>query len=110
MSPGGTGGLRPTRAAALTASAAAQYDLLLTSHRHAFVDHGSEFFMGPGADPQRAYEMAVENYGNRPTERALTLVINAAAGAGKPLADWCAAAPKELKTAPLREALELRCP
>jgi len=67
---------------AAIAKAKARYEELLDRHPAAFWDHGSEFFAGPGQDPDRALELARANFENRPTERAELLVLEAAQAAG----------------------------
>ncbi len=61
-----------------------RYDALLSTHREAFLDHGSEFFAGPGADPERALSLALENLALRPTERARLVAIEASLAAAQP--------------------------
>ena len=58
--------------------ASAKYDALLEKYPLAFSDHASEFFGGPGADPERALELARANFDNRKTDRALLLTLVAA--------------------------------
>ena len=67
--------------AALIASAKARYEVLLERHRAAFADHGSEFFAGPGADPQRALDLALFNLSNRKVPRAYAVAMQAAQAA-----------------------------
>ncbi|MEM1035105.1 MAG: tetratricopeptide repeat protein, partial [Myxococcota bacterium] len=66
------------------AAARARYDELLASYPLAFADHGAEFFMGPGADPERALELAVRNLDNRENDRAYAIAIEAALAANRP--------------------------
>ncbi|MEC7521595.1 MAG: hypothetical protein VYE22_17070 [Myxococcota bacterium] len=68
----------------LVAIAAARYERLLSSHRAAFLDHGSEFFAGPGGDPERALAMATENLEARRNGRAYVVAIEAALAADRP--------------------------
>ena len=65
--------------------------MLLASHRAAFLDHGAEFFAGPGADPDRALAMARENLESRRNGRAFVVAIESALAAGQP-AEACALA------------------
>jgi len=58
------------------------YTRLLAQHRAAFLDHGSEFFAGPGKDAGLAVTLARENLTLRPTPRAYALAIAAATAAG----------------------------
>jgi tetratricopeptide (TPR) repeat protein len=69
-------------AAALIERARQGYDTLLARHRTAFLDHGAEFFAGPGNDRARALELARENLALRQTPRAYGLAIETALGAG----------------------------
>lgn len=71
----------PERAEQLREAAAARYDALLNRNEEAFLDHGAEFFSGPGGDPQRGLEMALENVVLRPTPRAYIVAIRAARAA-----------------------------
>lgn len=77
--------------AALIERARARYEVLLASHRAAFLDHGAEFFAGPGADPDRALAMARENLESRRNGRAFVVAIESALAAGQP-AEACALA------------------
>jgi hypothetical protein len=54
------------------------HESLLASHRLAFADHAAEFYLGPGADAERAWALARENLVARQTRRALDLAIRAA--------------------------------
>jgi tetratricopeptide (TPR) repeat protein len=65
----------------LIQQARASYQALLERHRSAFLDHGAEFFAGPGADPALASRLAQENLALRQTPRAHALAIEAAFGA-----------------------------
>jgi tetratricopeptide (TPR) repeat protein len=56
-----------------------RYDSLLARYPLAFADHASEFYLGPGADAERAWILAQQNLVNRQTERAVALAIKAAA-------------------------------
>lgn len=78
----------PARAEALIDEASAAYDALFKNHPLAYLDHGSEFFAGPGADADRAVELALHNLGLRPgSDRAYKVAIEAALAA-----DWTALA------------------
>ncbi len=61
--------------------AAARYDALLTRAAYAWADHGAEFFMDVGQDPQRALALAQLNLKARSTPRAKALVLEAALAA-----------------------------
>src|SRR5262249_44406283 len=60
-----------------------RYELLLSCDPLAFADHGAEFYLGSGADPERAWVLAQENLANRQTPRAAALAIKAAEGSGR---------------------------
>ncbi len=92
-----------TGAPAPIAEASTRYDALLGSHRAAFLDHGSEFFAGPGQDVGRALELALENLDLRPTERARQVAIEAALAADDPIACGLAAAVDGPISQPLAE-------
>ena len=72
----------PERAAELAARARARYDDLLARHREAFLDHGAEFFVGPGGQPLRGQELALENLSLRTNARAYLVAIEASESAG----------------------------
>lgn len=59
-----------------------RYDSLLASYPLAFADHAAEFYLGPGADPDRAWALARQNLANRETDRAVALAIKAAEMSG----------------------------
>lgn len=65
------------------------YELLLSRDPLAFADHAAEFYLGPGADPERAWALAQQNLANRQTPRAATLAIKAAEASGR-YPDACA--------------------
>jgi hypothetical protein len=64
------------------ARAKARFEALLARHPLAFADHAAEFYLGPGADPARAWQLARQNLAARPTERAVRLAIRAARASG----------------------------
>jgi tetratricopeptide (TPR) repeat protein len=72
---------REPAAEALITRARSSYVELLSRQPTAFLDHAAEFFMGPGAEPARALELARENLRLRETPRAYTLAIEAARAA-----------------------------
>ncbi|MGA8221293.1 MAG: DUF4331 family protein [Candidatus Acidiferrales bacterium] len=72
----------PIRGAQEVAQARLRYESLLAAHPLAFSDHGAEFYLGPGSDPQRAWVLAQGNLANRQTERAAALAIKAAEASG----------------------------
>lgn len=65
-------------------AAQAGFEGLLESHLLAFADHGAQFYLGSGADPARAFDLARANLANRPTLRAFELAYSTAIGAGAP--------------------------
>ena len=71
------------------AEAQASYELLLSRDPLAFADHGAEFYLGPGRDPERAWVLAQQNFVNRQTPRAAVLAIMAAEASGH-YSDACA--------------------
>ncbi|MEZ4252255.1 MAG: hypothetical protein R3B99_28925 [Polyangiales bacterium] len=60
------------------ADARARYEVLLARHPEAFLDHGAEFFAGPGADPERALALAATNLDNRRNARAWVVALEVA--------------------------------
>lgn len=60
-----------------------RYDALLARHPAAFADHAAEFYLGAGADPQRAWVWAQANLGERKTRRAYMLAIRTAMASGR---------------------------
>jgi len=66
----------------LIARAGRRYEQLLAHQRSAFLDHAAEFWMGPGANPGHALELARDNLALRPTGRAQQLALQAALAAG----------------------------
>jgi tetratricopeptide (TPR) repeat protein len=71
------------------AEARTSYELLLSRDPLAFADHGAEFYLGPGAEPERAWVLAQQNLANRQTPRAAALAIKAAEASGH-YSDACA--------------------
>lgn len=65
------------------AEARDRYESLLARDRLAFLDHAAEFYLGPGADPERAWTLAQQNLANRQTDRAAVLAIKAAEAGGR---------------------------
>ena len=59
------------------------YESLLARYPLGFADHGADFYLGPGADPERAWVLAQQNLANRETDRAYALAINAAEATGR---------------------------
>jgi tetratricopeptide (TPR) repeat protein len=66
-----------------------RYELLLSRYPLAFADHAAEFYLGPGADPERAWALAQQNLANRETDRAVALAVKAAEATGH-YAEACA--------------------
>lgn len=59
-----------------------RFEALVARHPLAFADHAAEFYIGPGADAERAWVLAQVNLENRETPRALALAIKAARATG----------------------------
>ncbi len=74
--------LGPVDGGPLVQQANARYDVLLERFPGAFADHGSEFFAGPGNDPERALALAAFNLERRTNPRAYVVALGAAAAAG----------------------------
>lgn len=64
------------------AAARAGYEALLRDQPLAYADHAAEFYLGPGEDYARAWQLARQNLDNRPTPRAYELAIDAARASG----------------------------
>jgi tetratricopeptide (TPR) repeat protein len=87
-----TGQLAELEAAAGNAEAAtklvettrAGWERWLTPFPEAFADHAARFYLGPGANPSRAHELAGINTSVRRTPASLTLLIEAALAAEDP--------------------------
>ena len=60
-----------------------RYESLLARHPLAFADHAAEFYLGPGADAERAWVLAQQNLAGRTTDRAFALAIRAARATGR---------------------------
>src|SRR5258705_5999260 len=58
---------------------AASYDELVVSHPEAFADHAAEFWLGAGADPDKALQLARMNIEIRKTPTAYDLLARAVA-------------------------------
>jgi tetratricopeptide (TPR) repeat protein len=58
--------------------AARRYEELLAKHPEAFADHGAEFYLGAGDNPQRALALARKNLALRITPRSVRLALLAA--------------------------------
>jgi tetratricopeptide (TPR) repeat protein len=65
------------------ATARRRYRELLSMLPLAFADHAAEFYLGPGADVERAQQWAQENATNRPTKRAMSLALRASVALGR---------------------------
>src|SRR6516165_328131 len=59
--------------------AAARYDELIALHPEAFADHAADFWLGAGADPEKALRLARMNLTTRKTPRAHALLSRAVA-------------------------------
>jgi tetratricopeptide (TPR) repeat protein len=64
--------------------AAARYRELIERHPAAFADHAARFWLGAGADPKLAFDLARRNVETRKTDAAYELLIEAALAAGEP--------------------------
>jgi tetratricopeptide (TPR) repeat protein len=60
-----------------------RYETLLSRHPDAFADHGAEFYLAAGADPQRGLALAEHNLAVRQTAGAYALLLEAAEAAGR---------------------------
>jgi uncharacterized protein HemY len=58
--------------------ARARFEALLARQPLAFADHAAEFYLGAGADPERAWRLASANFVERKTPRARELLERAA--------------------------------
>jgi tetratricopeptide (TPR) repeat protein len=68
----------PARGASEIERARARFESLLARQPLAFADHAAEFYLGAGADPQRAWRLASANFAERKTPRARELLERAA--------------------------------
>jgi hypothetical protein len=66
-----------------------RYESLLAHDLLAFADHAAQFYLGPGADAARAWDLAQQNLANRETDRAAALAVRAAEATGR-YPDACA--------------------
>jgi tetratricopeptide (TPR) repeat protein len=82
---------RAPEAAAMLRRARTRFDEVLAQLPKAYADHAASFFLGMGADPRRALELARSNAQNRPTDEAVELWLTAAQAAAVS-EDTCAAA------------------
>jgi tetratricopeptide (TPR) repeat protein len=69
---------RPEEAAPFKTRAKEHFEALLGKHPEAFADHAARFYLGAGANPARALELARLNLGNRTTPEAFDLALTAA--------------------------------
>ena len=83
-----------------TAEARTEWERYLAALPLAFSDHAARFYLGPGANPARALELARSNLANRDTAEARSLVVEAALAAHDPALACAQVDP--LFTAPLR--------
>jgi tetratricopeptide (TPR) repeat protein len=60
-----------------------RFDSLLARHPLAFADHAARFYLGPGADAERAWALARQNLAARGTRQAVALAVEAARAAGR---------------------------
>lgn len=73
----------PVRGRLEIARARRRFEALLARHPLAFADHAAEFYLGPGADAERAWSLACQNLAGRQTDRAFALAIEAARASGR---------------------------
>jgi thioredoxin-like negative regulator of GroEL len=88
--------------AGLRDEARAEWERYVRALPAAFSDHAARFYLGLGADPRRALELAHINLANRDTFEARALVVDAALAAGDPQAGCEVVGP--LATAPTHSA------
>jgi Flp pilus assembly protein TadD len=67
----------------LISRAAQRFDSLLAHHLLAFADHAARFYLGPGANSERGWELARQNLANRETPTSFALAIIAAEATGR---------------------------
>lgn len=67
----------PARGALEIAAAGERFETLLARQPLAFADHAAEFYLGAGADPARARQLAAANLAERSTRRARALADRA---------------------------------
>jgi hypothetical protein len=67
----------PERGAREIDVARARFETLLARQPLAFADHAAEFYLGAGADADRAWRLATANYAERKTSRARELLDRA---------------------------------
>jgi hypothetical protein len=67
----------PARGAREIGAARERFETLLARQPLAFADHAAEFYLGAGADADRAWQLAVANYAERKTSRARELLDRA---------------------------------
>jgi tetratricopeptide (TPR) repeat protein len=72
----------PVRGRVEISRARRRFESLLGRHPAAYADHAAEFYLGTGADPERAWALARQNLAARQTERALALAVRAARASG----------------------------
>jgi tetratricopeptide (TPR) repeat protein len=77
---------------ALVAEAATEWERYVKALPEAFSDHAARFYLGPGANPARAVELAKQNLANRDTLEARALAVEALLAAHDP-AGACELAP-----------------
>jgi hypothetical protein len=67
----------PARGAREIEVARTRFEALLARQPLAFADHAAEFYLGAGADADRAWHLATANYAERKTSRARELLDRA---------------------------------
>lgn len=92
----------PTRGRREISSAGQRFEALLARQPLAFADHAAEFYLGPGADAERAWVLAGQNLANRETGRALSLAIRAAQATGREREERALVARAKARNVPVR--------
>jgi tetratricopeptide (TPR) repeat protein len=73
----------PARGGREISRARQRFDSLLARHPLAFADHAARFYLGPGADAERAWALARQNLAARGTKQAVELAMEAARATGR---------------------------
>ncbi|WP_223646250.1 tetratricopeptide repeat protein [Corallococcus sp. EGB] len=73
----------PVRGRSEITAARERFEALLVRQPLAFADHAARFYLGPGADPERAWVLAQQSLEGRQTASAFTLAIEAARATGR---------------------------
>jgi Tfp pilus assembly protein PilF len=81
------------------------YTGLLDKHPAAFADHATEFYLGPGADKEKAWSLASQNLENRQNARAYLLAAEQQEAACEVLGE-ASRSPVVTGSVPLRDMIE----